>query len=89
VDDRIDLLETTRRTLDLAITDLWWRYFALGGMSTELELEAILYHALMPTTQDYDLLAIALNERAGELGDQNYPIPYTTDPHTREHDTDT
>lgn len=79
MDDPVDF-ETSRLALDLSITDLWWRYFALGGMSTQLELDAILYHALEPTTEDLDLLAVALNERASELGNHTYPIPYTSDP---------
>jgi hypothetical protein len=77
--DLVDRLEAARLTLDLSVTDLWWRYFALGGTSTELEVEAILYHALVPTSHEYSLLAVALNERSCELGDCTYPLPYTTD----------
>jgi hypothetical protein len=80
VDDDVDLLEMTRRTLGLSITELWWRYFAIGGMSSELEVEAILLHALTPTSEDWDLLAVALNERSSELGDDSYSIPYSSDP---------
>ena len=36
--DTIDPLEQARRGLGLSVSDLWWRYFALGGMSTELPL---------------------------------------------------
>ncbi len=62
----------------MSISDLWWRYFALGGMSSELEIEAILYSALVSSIQDRDLLAVALNERYLELGG-DHPIPYSTD----------
>jgi hypothetical protein len=62
----------------MSIEDLWWRYFTLGGMSTALEVEAILYQALVPTTEDCDLLAVALNERFTELG-RDHPIPYSDD----------
>lgn len=62
----------------MSVSDLWWRYFAVGGMSSELEIEAILYRALVPTETDRDTLAVALNERFSELG-QDHPIPYSED----------
>ncbi len=76
--DTIDPLEQARRGLGLSVSDLWWRYFALGGMSTELEIEAVLYQALVPTTEDRDVLAVALNERFSELGG-DHPLPYSDD----------
>ena len=75
----IEPLESARRELGLTVSDLWWRYFALGGMSTELEIEAILYEALIATPADRDLLAVALNERFSEIGG-DHPIPYSDDP---------
>ena len=75
----IEPLESARRELGLTVSDLWWRYFALGGMSTELEIEAILYQALIATPADHDLLAVALNERFSEIGG-DHPIPYSDDP---------
>jgi hypothetical protein len=74
----MDPLEKARRRLDLSVSDLWWRYFAIGGMSTELEIEAILYQALVPTNGDRDMLAVALNERFSELGG-NHPMRYSDD----------
>jgi hypothetical protein len=74
----IDPLEEARRELGLSIADLWWRYFAIGGMSTELEVEAVLYQALIASTADRDLLAVALNERFSELGG-DHPLPYSDD----------
>ncbi len=74
----LDPLEAARGQLGLSIPDLWLRYFALGGMSTALEVEAILYAALVPTDHDRDLLAVALNERFSELGD-DHPVPYSGD----------
>jgi hypothetical protein len=71
-------LERARREVGLSIPDLWMRYFALGGMSTALEMEAMLYGALVPPTHDSDLLAVALNERFAELGG-DHPIPYSDD----------
>jgi hypothetical protein len=78
VADSIDTLEQARRHLGLSIGDLWLRYFALGGMSTALEVEAILYSALIPDPHDRDVLAVALNERFSETG-RDHPIPYSDD----------
>jgi hypothetical protein len=76
--DAIDPLEKARREVGLSVPELWWRYFAIGGMRNELEIEAILYQALVPTVTDRDLLAVALNERFHELGG-DHPIPYASD----------
>ncbi|MEO8696401.1 MAG: hypothetical protein ABI658_22995 [Acidimicrobiales bacterium] len=76
--DAIDPLEKARREVGLTVPELWWRYFAIGGMSNELEVEAILYQALVPSETDRDLLAVALNERISELGG-DHPIPYSSD----------
>jgi hypothetical protein len=76
--DQLDVLEQARREVGLSVADLWMRYFALGGMSTALELEAILYAALVPEPHDRDVLAVALNERFAELGG-DHPIPYSDD----------
>jgi hypothetical protein len=78
MDDVIDPLEHARRGLQMSVHDLWWRYFAIGGMSTELEVEAILYRAIVPSDTDRDFLAVALNERFRELGG-DHPIPYSDD----------
>jgi hypothetical protein len=76
--DDVDPLEKARRGLDMSVSDLWWRYFAIGGMSTELEVEAILYQALIATEGDRDMLSVALNERFTELGG-DHPMRYTDD----------
>jgi hypothetical protein len=78
VADQLDSLEQARREVGLSVDDLWLRYFALGGMSTALELEAILYRALVPEVHDRDVLAVALNERFAEIGG-DHPIPYSDD----------
>ena len=58
--------------------DLWIRYFALGGMSPPLVLEAIVHDALRASARDRDLVVLALNERLRELGiDQT--IAYSDD----------
>ncbi|MDQ3107328.1 MAG: hypothetical protein M3Q68_05930 [Actinomycetota bacterium] len=74
----LDPLEAARGELGLSIPDLWLRYFALGGMSTALEVEAILYTALVAPDHDRDLLAVALNERFTELGG-DHPVAYCGD----------
>ncbi|MEY2581690.1 MAG: hypothetical protein QOE09_1539 [Ilumatobacteraceae bacterium] len=71
-------LERARVKVGLSHSELWFRYFALGGMSTALELEAYLYEALTPSWHDRDMVALALNERFQELGG-DHPIPYSDD----------
>jgi hypothetical protein len=70
------LLERARTESGLSVADLWLRCFALGSMSTPVELEAHLEGALMPSPHEYDILAHALNERFVELG-SDHPVPYT------------
>ncbi len=74
----VGVLEQARLEVGLSHSELWFRYFALGGMSSALELEAYLYDALTPTWHDRDMVALALNERFSELGG-DHPIPYTDD----------
>jgi hypothetical protein len=71
-------LDEFRRDALLSHSELWLRYFELGGMSTALEVEAYLYEALEPSPHDRDLIAHALNERFVELGG-NHPVRYTDD----------
>ena len=77
-DEPTDGLERARQDSGLTQDQLWMRYFGLGGMRPELELEAILYGALEPTALDRDRIAHALNERFTELG-RNHPVPYSQD----------
>jgi hypothetical protein len=77
-DTRPDVFEIFRRDATLSHGELWLRYFALGGMSSSLQLEAIVVGALLPSTHDNDLVAQALNERFVELGG-NHPVPYWED----------
>jgi hypothetical protein len=73
-----DALDVHRRNAELTRSELFVRYFALGGMSTAFQLEAFLYGALRPSPHDYDVIAHALNERLVELGG-NYRVPYFQD----------
>lgn len=72
------VFEDGRMAARLSHGELWMRYFELGGMSTAMELEAILYGALVATPSDHDVIAHALNERFVELGG-NHPVPYSAD----------
>ncbi len=78
-------LELARQELGLSVDDLWMRYFALGGMSTALEVEAYLFGALVASPHDWDVLAVALNERFSELGG-DHPVPYNGDEAIEPHD---
>jgi hypothetical protein len=71
-------LDHARRDVGLSMTDLWVRYFGLGGMSTPIELEAYLLGALEPTSHEHNLVAHAINERHVEAGG-NHPVPYVDD----------
>jgi hypothetical protein len=73
-----EVLDLYRVEAELSHGELWLRYFELGGMSTELQLEAFLYGALEPSAHDHDVIAHALNERFVELGG-NHPVPYLED----------
>jgi hypothetical protein len=84
VGDAVDYLEQARRDVGLSIADLWLRYFTLGGMSTALEVEAILYGALVASDHDRDVIAVALNERFAELGG-DHPVPYSGDDDDDDH----
>ncbi len=77
-DQPIDVLEQARQDLGMSIADLWFRYFAVGGMGTATEVEAVLYGALVATADDRDTIAVALNEGFAELG-RDHPVPYTSD----------
>ena len=73
-----DVLDRARIEARLSHEELWLRYFELGGMSTDVQLEAFLYGALEPSMHDHDVVAHALNERFVELGG-NHPVPYLED----------
>jgi hypothetical protein len=47
-------------------------------MSTGTEVEAILGGVLVPSDDDHDVIALALNERFADLG-MDHPVPYLTE----------
>jgi len=63
-----DGLDQGCREAGLSHSELWVRYFELGGMAGPLELEAYLLGALQPASRDLDLVVHALDERLAELG---------------------
>ena len=71
----LDVLEQGWRDVGLSQADLWFRYFELGGMSSELEIEAILLGALLATPHNRNIIAVAINERFFEQG-RDHPMPY-------------
>lgn len=52
----------------LTIEELWLRYFAIGGDSGKVEVEAYLAGLTALTTLQHNVLAHAINERLDELG---------------------
>jgi hypothetical protein len=76
--EEMDVLEVARRDVGFSLSELWCRYFALGGMYTALEVDAVLNGALVMVPIDRDRLAVALNERYAELGG-DHPVPYIGD----------
>lgn len=75
--DAHDALDQARRACGLSGPDLWLRYFALGGATSPMQLEAVLHGALLVDDHDHDQIAHALNERCNELG-RNHVVPYRT-----------
>ena len=69
-------LEDARQRSRVMINDLWIRYFALGGMRTPFELEAIRYGLLVPSDLDRDHVVLAIDERFSALG-IGPPLPYS------------
>lgn len=76
--EALDVLEVARRDLGFPLAELWCCYFALGGMYTALEMDAVLSGALVMETIERDRVAVALNERYAELG-RDHPVPYLAD----------
>jgi hypothetical protein len=74
----LDLLDTYRQEARLSHGELWLRYFELGGMRTRRDVEAMLCGAVVPSDDDHDVIALALNERFAELG-RDHPVPYATE----------
>ncbi|MDV8147557.1 hypothetical protein [Arthrobacter sp. B10-11] len=61
--------EEMLRNADLSPGDLWLRYFSIGGMAGQFEIEAYIHGAIALPALQRDILAHALNERLDELND--------------------
>ncbi len=55
--------------------DLWLAYFALGGSSTQAQIEHYVTGTSEPSATEHNLVAHALNERLRDLGFDT-PVPY-------------
>jgi hypothetical protein len=71
------LLEDARVDLGLSVRELWLDYFALGGDADLDEIGAILDGVTGPSDHDYDVLAVALNEKYVDRG-EDHRLPYST-----------
>ena len=58
---------------ELTVGELWLRYFALGGVATELEVDAYLNGAIALPALQHDMLAQAINERLDEMAAPRAP----------------
>ena len=66
-DDRHRLCETARVRGELTVQELWLRYLALGGNHDEFDIDGYLQGVLPLDTLQQDILAVAVNERLGEI----------------------
>ena len=74
-ESQIQMVELYRLCDGLTIEDLWLRCFELGGMTTQLQLNAFLHGANRPTPREHNLMAIAFNEYFMEF-DPCRSVPY-------------
>ncbi|MCG5434045.1 hypothetical protein LV457_17370 [Mycobacterium sp. MYCO198283] len=61
----------------LTVSDLWLRYFALGGDAGLVEIDAYLNGAMSLPPLQHDMLAHAVNERLDEIAPPR--APYSSD----------
>jgi len=78
VEEPLDILDQFRQRAHLSHGELWLRYFELGGMRTDLQIEAYICGIGDLGDHEHDMVAHALNERFVELGG-NHPVPYVSD----------
>lgn len=69
--------EETLRDADLRIEELWLRYFSIGGVAGQFEIEAYIHGAIALPPLQRDILSHALNERLDELDAQGGRAPYS------------
>ena len=71
-------MEDLRQRLGLSVPELWLGYVALGGSLTVDGVEGYLAGTAEIGHQDYDILAVALNEALIDAG-LNGTVPYAED----------
>ncbi|WP_427173296.1 hypothetical protein [Arthrobacter sp. 92] len=62
---------------DLRLEELWLRYFSVGGVASQFEVEAYIHGAISLPPLQRDILAHALNERLDELEAPDSRAPYS------------
>jgi hypothetical protein len=72
-------LEVARDDAGLTIGEFWLRYIGLGGTATPAELAAALGGGRGLDRHQYNVAAVALNERFMDL-DRDHPVPYAPVP---------
>jgi hypothetical protein len=65
------------RNADLRIEELWLRYFSIGGIAGQFEVEAYIHGAIALPPLQRDILAHALNERLDEIAAADGRAPYS------------
>jgi hypothetical protein len=75
--------EESLRHADVSMEELWLRYFTLGGLAGQFEVEAYIHGAMSLPALQRDVLAHALNERLDEMLSAAPRAPYSRAPSSR------
>jgi hypothetical protein len=67
------------RAAQLSMEELWLRYFTMGGMAGQFEIEAYLHGIIALPPLQRDILTHALNERLDELDSEYRRASYSSD----------
>ena len=74
----VQVVEQYRQYAALSVEELWLRCFELGGMNTQLQIDAFLYGITRPTPHEHNLMAAALNQYFMEFDPSQF-APYVED----------
>jgi hypothetical protein len=77
-DQRVRSADAYRAT-QLSMQELWLRYFTMGGMAGQFEIEAYLHGVIALPPLQRDILTHALNERLDELDSEERRASYSND----------
>lgn len=69
--------EEMLRNADLPMEELWLRYFSIGGIAGQFEVEAYIHGAIALPPLQRDILSHALNERLDELESEGGRAPFS------------